>query len=133
MAEDNDPVTTEVAAISHSGILIIMAALVAVGTIAGFALGGSRFGIGVIFGGILSFANYFWLKRSTRAMFQPAAIATSGILAAKYILRYVALGGILLLIFLTEAVPMTAVLLGLAAFAFAVVIQGLKNIIFNTI
>lgn len=132
MVEDVEPVTTEVAAISHRGILIIMAVLVAVGAIAGFALGGARFGIGVIFGGFLSFANYFWLKRSTAAMFQPAAIATSGILAAKYILRYVALGGILLLVFLIDAIPMTAVILGLAAFAFAVVIHGLKNIISNT-
>jgi membrane associated rhomboid family serine protease len=133
MAEDNDPVTTEVAAISHRGVLTIMAALVALGAILGFVFGGSRFGFGVIFGGVLSFANYFWLERSTRAMFQPTALVTSGLLAAKYVLRYVVIGGILLLVYLTGAFPMTAVIMGLGAFAFAVVIQGLKNIISNTI
>ena len=66
-------------------------------------------------------------------MFQPYAIATSGILAAKYIFRYVVLGGIVFLVFLTGAIPITAVILGLSAFALAVVIQGMKNIISNTI
>lgn len=132
MAEDFDPVTTDVAAISHRGILIIMAVLVAVGTVCGFVFGGARFGFGVVFGGAMSFANYVWLDRSTRAMFQPTAIATSGILAAKYIFRYVAIGSVLLLVYLTGAFPMTAVILGLAAFAIAVVIQGLKNIISST-
>ncbi|MGE3467897.1 MAG: ATP synthase subunit I [Pyrinomonadaceae bacterium] len=120
--------TNEVAVISHRGILIIMAALIAAGTIVGFAFGGPRFGIGVVFGGILSFVNYFWLERSTRAMFEPAAIATSGILAAKYIFRYVAIGAVLLVTHWSDALPITAVILGLAAFAFAVVIHGLKNI-----
>lgn len=132
MAEDLDPVTTTGPAISHRGILTIMAVLVVASAIAGFVFGGPRFGSGVIFGGVLSFANYFWLERSTRALFEPTAIATSGILAAKYILRYVVIGGILLLVYLTGALPMTAVILGLAAFAFAVVIQGLKNIISST-
>ncbi|MGB4990281.1 MAG: ATP synthase subunit I [Pyrinomonadaceae bacterium] len=124
--------TNEVAVISHRGILIIMAVLIAAGTIAGFGFGGTRFGIGVLFGGALAFANYFWLERSTRSIFEPHAIATSGILAAKYILRYVAMGAVLLLVYWTDAMPITAVILGLAAFAFAVVIHGLKNIISNT-
>ena len=132
MGEDLEPLTA-VPVISHRGILIIMAAVVTLASVCGFVFGGSRFGIGVIFGGVLSFANYFWLERSTRAMFEPNAIATSGILAAKYIFRYVVLGGILLLVFLTGAMPITAVILRLSAFALAVVIQGMKNIISNTI
>ncbi|MEP6787733.1 MAG: hypothetical protein ABJB40_04835, partial [Acidobacteriota bacterium] len=57
------------------------------------------------------------------------AIATTGILAAKYILRYAALGVVLLLIYKVDVFPVAAVILGLASFAFAVVLQGLKNII----
>lgn len=131
MGEDIEPITA-VPVISHRGILIIMAAVVVLAAICGFVFGGPTFGIGVIFGGILSFANYFWLERSTRAMFAPNAIATSGILAAKYIFRYVVLGGILFLVFLTEAMPIAAVILGLSAFALAVVLQGVKNIISST-
>lgn len=132
MDEELEPITS-VPVISHRGILIIMAVVVVLAAVCGFVFGGSRFGIGVIFGGVLSFANYFWLDRSTRAMFQPNAIATSGILAAKYIFRYVVIGGILFLVFLTQAMPITAVILGLSAFAIAVVLQGMKNIISNTI
>ena len=132
MGEDLEPLTA-VPVISHRGILIIMAVVVVLACVCGFVFGGSRFGIGVIFGGVLSFANYFWLERSTRAMFQPNAIATSGILAAKYIFRYVVIGGVLFLVFMTQAMPITAVILGLSAFAIAVVLQGMKNIISNTI
>ena len=134
MGEELEPLTTEsVAAVSHRGILIIMVVLVVVGSLAGFAFGGSRFGFGVLFGGVLAFANYLWLDRSTKAIFNQSAISSTGILAAKYILRYVALGLILLLVYLTGAVPVAAVILGLAVFAFAVVIEGLKNIISSSI
>ena len=130
MGEDLDPLTTEsdVKPISHRGILIVMSVLIVVGAIGGFAFVGKPFGFGVIFGGILSFANYFWLERSTRAIFSPNAISSAGILAAKYILRYAAIGLVLLLVYKTGVFPVAAVILGLAAFAFAVVIQGLKNI-----
>lgn len=130
MSEDFDPLTTEssVTTISHRGILIVMSVLIVAGAIAGFAFGGRAFGFGVIFGGVLSFANYFWLARSTRAIFNQTAIATTGILAAKYILRYAIIGLFLLLVYMTDAFPVAAVILGLTAFAFAVVIHGLKNI-----
>ena len=135
MGEDLDPLTTgsNSAAISHGGILILMAVLIGAGTLAGFAFGGTRFGFGVLFGGVLAFANYLWLDRSTRAIFSDAGTASTGILAVKYILRYAALGAVLLGVYLTDAVPVAAVILGLAAFAFAVVLQGLKNIISSTI
>ena len=125
-----DPLTTEstVTPISHRGILIVMSVLVFVETIIGFIFGGKAFGFGILFGGVLSFVNYFWLERSTRAIFAENAIATTGILAAKYILRYAAIGLILLGVYMTGAFPVAAVILGLASFAFAVVIQGLKNI-----
>ena len=130
MSEDFDPLTTEssVQSISHRGILIVMGAVVVLGTIAGFIFGGKAFGFGVIFGGVLSFVNYFWLERSTRAMIIQASMASTGLLAAKYILRYVAIGAVLLLVYITNAFPVAAVIAGLSAFAIAVVLQGLKNI-----
>ncbi len=125
MHEETDPL----AIVSHRGILIIMAVIVAAGAVAGLIFAGPRFGIGVLFGGLLAFGNYLWLDRSTRAIFQPDAVRSAGLLAAKYILRYVAIGGVLLLVYLTGALPIPAVILGLGAFAIAVVVQGLKNIV----
>ena len=128
MGEDIDPLTTESNAMSHRGILIIMAVLVIAGSAAGFAARGTLFGVGVLFGGVLAFANYFWLDRVTKAMFSGDAIYSTGILAAKYIMRYAALGLVLLAVHLTGALPLAAVIAGLAAFAIAVVIQGLRSI-----
>ena len=132
MGEDIDPLTTDSGAMSHRGILIIMAVLVIVGSAAGFAVRGTLFGVGVLFGGVLAFANYFWLDRVTKAMFSGDVITSTGILAAKYIMRYAALGLILLAVHLTGALPVAAVIAGLAAFAFAVVIQGLRNIFISS-
>ncbi len=131
MGEDIDPLTTDNGAMSHRGILIIMAVLVIVGSAAGFAARGTLFGVGVLFGGVLAFANYFWLDRVTKAMFSGDVGVSTGILAAKYIMRYAALGLVLLAVHLTGALPISAVIAGLAAFAFAVVIQGLRSI-FNS-
>ena len=128
MGEDIGPLTTKSNAMSHRGILIIMAVLVIVGSAAGFAARGTLFGVGVLFGGVLAFVNYFWLDRVTKAMFSGEAISSTGILAAKYIMRYAALGLVLLAVHLSGALPIAAVIAGLAAFAFAVVIQGLRSI-----
>lgn len=130
MGEDIDPLTTESTAstISNRAIVAAMFVLITFGTIAGFILGGRSFGAAVLTGGILSVINYFWLERSTRALFENRAASATTLLAAKYILRYAAIGAVLLLIYLTDAVPIAAVILGLSAFAIAVVFQGLKNI-----
>lgn len=125
MDEETDPV----AVVSHRGILITMAAIVAIGAAAGLIFAGPMFGLGVLFGGLLGFGNYLWLQRVTRAMFRPDAVTSTGLLAAKYIFRYFALGLVLLLVYLTGAFPMPAVILGLAAFATAVMVVGLKNIV----
>ena len=107
----------------------MMAGLVVLGTALGLLFAGGRFGIGVLSGGILAFLNYLWLDRSTRGMLgEPTPMATTGILAMKYFLRYVAILGVLVLIFWTDIMPVTAVILGLSAFAFAVVAQGIKSI-----
>lgn len=130
MTEESEPLTIERVPpqISHRGILTAMGVLIAFLAIAGFVFGGALFGFGILFGGGLSYVNYLWLERSTRAIFDQTAVATTGILAAKYILRYAAIGAALLAIHLTGALPVAAVIVGLSAFALAVVLQGFKNI-----
>ncbi|MFT3744285.1 MAG: ATP synthase subunit I [Pyrinomonadaceae bacterium] len=130
MGEDIDPLTTgnEPKPIRHGSILAAMAGLVAVMAVVGFITRGTSFGFGVVFGGVLSLANYLWLDSSTRAIFRQDASSAASWLAVKYLLRYVAIGVVLSLVYFTGAFPVPAVLLGLAAFALAVVLQGLKNI-----
>jgi len=130
MGEELDPLTIDgqPKPIRHRGILLAMAAIAAIAAAAGFVFGGTQFGFGVIFGGVLAFVNYFWLDRSTRAIFAAEASASTAILALRYLLRYAVIGGMIFLVYLTGAFPVAAVILGLAIFAFAVVFEGLKNI-----
>ncbi len=124
-----DPYAGGSSVMSGRGILIMMAVIVAGVAVAGFIFGGTAFGIGVLLGGGLSFVNYLWLARSTRAMFAENALPeTTATLAIKYFLRYAVILCLLLAIFWTNVLPVTAVILGLSAFAFAVVVHGVKSI-----
>ncbi|MFN0279470.1 MAG: ATP synthase subunit I [Pyrinomonadaceae bacterium] len=136
MGDDSEPLTDierPFAAISHRRILYEMAGIIAVGTIAGFAFVSAKVGFGVFVGGILAFANYFWQKRSLKAIFDRAIDGKrSHFLALRYILRYVVLGGVLMLIYLSHTVSIVAVIFGLSSFAIAVVIEGFISVFSNS-
>src|SRR5438128_9323965 len=106
------------ATISHRRLLIEMAVLIATGTIIGLIFGSARFGSGVLFGGGLSFLNYYWLKRSTAAVFEKAISGERArLLPLKFISRYLALGAVILAVHFSGAMPAAAVIAGLASFA----------------
>lgn len=115
--------------VSHERILLIMAVLGTMGGIAGFAFSSLGFGLGILVGTALAFVNYYWLKSSLRKIF---AAAESGerprMLAGKYFLRYVILAAVVAVIYATGLLPIVPVIVGLAAFGFAVVIEGLIRI-----
>ena len=128
MSGNSEQVTTEqqtVQQLSHRRILVLMAAVVIIAVALGSAFVSTNFGIGVLIGGILSFINYFWLKSSLKNLF---AAAVSGekprFLATKYLLRYAGFGFVLAIVYLTKTVPIVAVLLGLASFALAIIIEA---------
>ena len=115
--------------ISNYRLLVEMAVLILAGTLAGFVFGGWRFGTGVLLGGILAFVNYYWLKRSTAAIFSSSASGVgAGLVSLRFIARYAALIVVILGIHFTSALPVTAVIAGLGAFAAAVVIEGFTSI-----
>ena len=132
MSEDFEPSagqTDNIRPVSHERILWIMAALGIIGGIAGFAFGSLRFGLGILVGTALAFVNYYWLKSSLRKIF---AAAESGerprMLAGKYFLRYLILAMVVAVIYAADLLPVVAVIVGLGAFGFAVVIEGLIRI-----
>ena len=136
MSEDYEQTDREqqstVQTLSHGRILFLMALVTLLGAIAGFAFVSTSFGIGVLIGGALSLANYYWLKRSLKTVFDKAASGEpAGFLAGKYILRYMAFGAVLTIIYLTKTVPVVAVLLGLASFALAIIFEAFLRI-FNS-
>ena len=118
--------------LSHRRILVLMAAIIVVAAIAGFVFASTNFGAGVLVGGVMSFINYFWQRNSTRAIFAQAANGEKPmLLAVRYILRYVIFGLILWFFHATGAFPIAAIILGLASFAFAIVIEGTIGIFSN--
>jgi hypothetical protein len=132
MGEDIEP-TAEAAEIirppSHERILWLMAALGVAGGIAGFALISLGFGIGILLGTALAFVNYYWLKSSLRKIFGAAESGEKPrMLAGKYFVRYIVLAIVVAMIYITGVLPIVAVILGLAAFGFAVVVEGLIRI-----
>jgi hypothetical protein len=128
MSEDNEPIAAEqenLAPLTHRRILTLMAIVAILSGLASFVLVSWQFGLGVLFGGILSFVNYYWLKFSLKKIFEKTAYGERPrFLAVRYTSRYLVLGGILLIVFLTKTVPVVSVILGLASFAFAIVIEG---------
>ncbi len=132
MSENSEPNAVEVetvAPLSNDRILYAMCFVVATGTLTGFIFKTWQFGFGFLFGGILSFVNYYWLNASLTNLFKTAkAGGKSPFTAAKYFWRYIAIGTILLVVFLSKLVPAEAVIFGLVSFVFAVMIEAFIRI-----
>ncbi len=122
--------------LSHRRILWTMGAVALLSSLAGFIFVSWQFGLGVVLGGVLSLVNYYWLKISLKKIFDQAVGGVRPrFLAVRYFSRYLTLGGILLIVFLTKTVPIVAVILGLGSFALAIVVEGLIRLfsaIFNS-
>ncbi len=130
MSDDSDSINTEQSTlppISHRRILWMMGLVAVLAGLTGFIFVSWQFGLGVILGGSLSFINYYWLKVSLKRLFDNAIAhgVKPRFLAVRYFARYVTLGAVLLVVFLTETIPVVAVILGLSSFALAIVIEGL--------
>ncbi len=132
MGENAEPIEVQeegIKELSHLRILLLMAGVIIIGSILGFIYLSNQFGIGVLLGGALSFGNYYWLKYSLKNVFEKAVVGEkTRFLGSKYILRYLVFGLVILTIYLTKTVDIVAVILGLASFAFAVIIEGIIRI-----
>jgi hypothetical protein len=118
---------------THNRILVIMAVLGILGAVAGAIFHSIGFGIGILVGIALAFANYYWLRYSLRKVFADAAEGEKPkISAIRYILRYLTLAVIVAIIFALGILPIVAVILGMAGFGFAVVVDGIIRIFQGT-
>jgi hypothetical protein len=132
MSGDSKPEETvqeNIAPLSNRRILFVMVFVVIIGTILGFAFSTWKFGLGFLFGGILSFINYYWLKATLKDIFEKVVGGeTQQFSAIRFFFRYVMLGVVLGIVFLTGMLPITAVVFGLTSFAFAVLIEAFIRI-----
>jgi len=130
MSDNTEPAKPQtLMPLSHRRILVIMALLGLLGSIAGFAFVSATFGFGVLIGSILAFINYYWLKGSLKRIFDDAAEGEKPkLLALRYFTRYLVLGAFIAVIYATGAVSIVGVILGMAGFGFAVVVDGFIRI-----
>lgn len=130
--DDNDG-QNEIQPISHRRILIEMVVLAVVGSFLTAIFISLGFGFGFLFGAAVSFINYWWMKVSLKRIFERAVGSGEKprFLASRYVLRYLLIGLVLVVVYLTKLVPITSVIFGLASFAFAVMIEGFIRI-FNS-
>ena len=132
MGEDSEPLTIgngSADAFQHKNILVKMAGIIAIGAVAALVLFSAKAALGVLIGGVMAFANYLWQRHSLKAIFDRAVHGHKArFLALRYIMRYVALGAVLSLVYFSQTVPIFAVIFGLASFAAAVVIEGFVSI-----
>ncbi|HEY8563677.1 MAG TPA: ATP synthase subunit I [Pyrinomonadaceae bacterium] len=134
MSGNSEPVIEEqnVQPLSHKRILILMACAAVSGSVLSSVFVSLNFGLGVLIGGALSLINYYWLKRSLKAVVDDAvAGGAPHFLAGRAFIRYLTFGAVLAVVYLTKAVPMVAVLLGLASFAVAIIFEAIIRI-FNS-
>jgi hypothetical protein len=114
---------------THGRILLIMAILGFVGSIAGAMFHSLAFGVGFLIGTGLAFVNYYWLQYSLRNVFANAEEGQKPKLSIlRYVSRYLALAAVLAIIYMTGVLPVIPVILGLCTFAFAVVVDGIIRI-----
>lgn len=118
--------TENIKELSHRRILFLMGLVSVLGSICGFVFVSWQFGLGILFGGTLSFVNYYWLKHSLKIVFEKVASGEQqGFSGTTYLLRYFVFGILLLLIYLTKAIPVASVILGLGSFAVAIMFEGI--------
>lgn len=114
---------------THDRILVIMAVLGVLGTIAGIVFHSISFGIGILVGVALAFGNYYWLRYSLKKVFSEAAEGEKPrISAIRYILRYFTLAAVIAIVFAVGILPIVPVILGMGGFGFAVVVDGITRI-----
>ena len=132
MSEEIDPAVTEqqlTTRPSNTRILVILGCLTVAGTITGLVIVSTRFGIGILTGCLLAFVNYFWMKRSLAKIF---VIAEEGrkprFVGAGYFIRYRALAGVVAFIYVFDILPIASLLVGMAGFGFAILVEGVIRI-----
>ena len=111
--------------ISHTRILWIMAIVLIIATIVSLIFATWHVTSGLVLGGILSFVNYYWLKFALKSVFEKAVEGEKPkFLVGKYILRYFAIGAVIVIVYLIKVISVAAVIGGLLAFAAAILIES---------
>ncbi len=128
--ESSAPPQNDVKPLSHSRILKLMGVIGLAGTVLGSLFVSLYFGLGVLAGSVLAFANYYWLKFSLKKLFDLARETGQKprLLGLKFFGRYLALAAVVSVLYAADAVSIIGLILGMGSFGFAVVFEGIIRI-----
>lgn len=132
MSDDLEPVDDDqqLTTPRNERILVILAVLSVGGSIAGAALVSARFGLAVLIGCVLAFVNYYWMQRSLKKIFDAATEGEKpNFLGAGYFIRYLVLGCVVAFFYVLDLLPISGILIGMAGFGFAILIEGFLRVI----
>lgn len=86
---------------------------------------------GLLLGGVLSLFNHHWLRSSLAAIFSTAESGRKvKFNAARYVLRYFVIAGVVALAYTLNLVSLVATLVGLCSFVVAAMIEAFMQIYF---
>lgn len=135
MSDDHEPVDGSQRLTKpprNERILVILAVLGIGGSIAGAAAVSARFGLAVLIGCVLAFVNYYWMQHSLKKIFSSAAEGERPrFVGAGYFIRYVVLGCVVAFIYTLDLLPISGILVGMAGFGFAVLVEGFLRVIYK--
>ena len=90
-----------------------------------------RFTLGVLLGGFISIANFYWLSRDLRGTFLKHAHRAKPFMMAKYYIRFIVTGVVLFFVITRAPVDVFGLLLGLSLVVINVIVTvigtNLKN------
>jgi len=113
-------------------LLVILAVLSIGGSIAGAAAVSARFGLAVLIGCVLAFVNYYWMQRSLKKVFGEVREGEKPrFLGAGYFIRYLVLGCVVAFFYVSDLLPISGILIGMAGFGFAVLVEGILRVFYK--
>lgn len=106
-----------------------MCVAVALGVVISAPLAEWRVTTGLLVGGVLSLFNHHWLRTSLAAVFSGAGVGKRvKMSAARYVLRYFVIAGVVALASALHLVSVVATLIGLCSFVVAAMIEAFGQI-----
>lgn len=108
-----------------------MCVAVAAAVLVSAAVAPWRVTTGLLLGGLLSLLNHHWLRTSVAAVFDATpAGKRPRMRAARYVLRYVVVAGVVWAAYALDLVSLAATLAGLCSFVVAALAEGVRQLYF---
>ena len=102
--------------------------LFATTSIAGFAIFSRSVALGIVFGGLIVTINFHLLAKTLKKALNPPHLASHNVVLAKYYLRFLISGLIILLLIAGRVVHPVGLILGLSVVVFSIILATICEV-----